>query len=50
MLQHYDKTQWKEITSRLDLLIALRGHRLLEGGMPVAEYDAFMEKLDKEAE
>ena len=44
-----DPKVWKEIETPLELLLALKdGHRLLEGGMPVDEYDAYMEKLKKE--
>jgi len=41
----YQKDYWRELTTNVDVLAALKGHRLLQGGMPVEEYDAFMEKL-----
>jgi hypothetical protein len=44
----YPKEYWRELTTNVDVLAALKGHRLLHGGMPVAEYDAFMEKLERE--
>lgn len=39
--------EWKEIKDPIELLIALKGHRLLEGGMLIDEYEAFMEKIKK---
>jgi hypothetical protein len=44
-----DPLQWKRLDSALEIMLALKdGHRLLDCGMPIDEYEAYMEKLKEE--
>jgi hypothetical protein len=43
-LQHWPKDCWEEIKTPVELLTALKTHRLLVCGMPINEYYAYMAK------